>query len=91
MTITTSKGLTYDIQWAWSLNLMGKETLMISLVDRRSFSEIAIEFEGCDMIYRNSEEEGDLMFEGFTKLVMLNRPNLISHPEEVEIHLIKEG
>lgn len=90
MTITTSKDLTIPVNWAWVMNIMGKETLMINFTDLRSFSDLAFDFEGCDMIYRKSEEEGDLIFEGFTKLVTLNRPDLFMNPDQVEIHLIKE-
>lgn len=89
MTIETSNGFVTEVKWAWAMSLMGIETLMLAYEDDRPFSQIIPNWEENPFFFRKSEDEGDLIFEGFTKIVMINRPNLLTNPSEVEIHLVR--
>lgn len=76
MTITTSKGKTFDINWMWSTN-RGGNRLMIEMEDSRSMSDIADDFEGvCTITKTDSKTPGvKEVYEGFTTLVILSRDN----------------
>lgn len=71
MTITTSKGKTYNVNWAWALASNGK--CLIEMPDPRLLSEIAREFEGVERIERLSDTEGDMVWEGYTVLSSIRR------------------
>lgn len=67
MTLTTSKGKTFDIEWMWG-PVGQNEDLMLECADERPLSEIAADFEGCDSFYRESDTEGDMDWTGYTGL-----------------------
>lgn len=71
MTITTSRGQTFDVNWAWAT--AGKDQLMIELRDKRSVWEIAEDFDGLVKIERKSEEEGDATYTGYDVLMSVTR------------------
>lgn len=66
MTITTNRGKTFDVNWAWAMK--DSNRLMIELPDKRSVSEIAEDFDGLTRIDRKSKEEGDKVYTGYTML-----------------------
>ena len=72
MTVTTSKGKTFDIDWMWG-PVGEAEDLMLQLRDGRTIAEIAADFEGCDLFYRRSDTEGDMEFAGYTSVVSAAR------------------
>ena len=72
MTVTTSKGKTFDIESMWGPTIIGGQ-LAIRLRDARALSKIAKDFEGCDGFQRESELEGNMDFEGYTQLVSISR------------------
>lgn len=90
MTIETSKGKTLHVNWADTTRLYGIDILMINFWDDRPFSEFEQDFEGCDLFFRKSEEEGDKIFDGFTKLISINRPDMFNL-SEVELRLVRES
>lgn len=67
MTLKTSKGKTFDIDWMWG-PVGQNEDLMLEYTDDRPMSKIAKDFEGCDSFHRESETEGDKDWEGYTGL-----------------------
>lgn len=66
MTITTSRGKTIDVKWAYPL--YGEEKLMIELHDTSPVADIATEFDGLSVIERKSDTEGDATYTGYTML-----------------------
>lgn len=73
MTVTTSRGKTFPVDWMWGPVGPAAE-LMLQLRDERPLSEIAADFEGCERFLRQSETEGDMTFEGYAALTVLARP-----------------
>lgn len=75
MTITTDKGKTFDVNFAWGpVRLNGEQRLMIELAkDARALSEICADFEGVKTFERKDENEGDMTFTGYTDLVSAAR------------------
>lgn len=68
MTVTTNRGQTFDVNWAWADESQNR--LMIELKDEaRSIEEIASAFDGLDTISRESEEEGDATYNGYDTLL----------------------
>lgn len=67
MTVTTSKGKTFDINWMWAPVGVNRD-LMLEYKDERLLSEIAADFEGCESFHRESELEGDKDWIGYTGL-----------------------
>lgn len=67
MTLTTSKGKTFAIDWMWG-PVGANDDLMLEYADDRPLSEIAADFEGCEGFHRESETEGDKDWEGYTRL-----------------------
>lgn len=72
MTITTSRGKSFPADWAWA-PAGPREGLMLQIDDPRPLSEIAADFEGCESLHRASETEGDMDFEGYTRLTAILR------------------
>lgn len=65
MKIRTSKGVEHDAHWAWA----GEDgVLTLEYADARPMSQIAAEWEGCERILRESEEEGDKEYDGYTDI-----------------------
>ena len=75
MTITTDKGKTFDVNFAWGpVRLNGEQRLMIELAaDARALSEICADFDGVQTFERKDENEGDMTFTGYTDLVSAAR------------------
>lgn len=71
MTITTNRGQTFDVNWAWETKDRGQ--LMIELKEDRSVGDIAEDFDGLVKIERKSEEEGDATYLGYDVLVSVTR------------------
>lgn len=67
MTITTSRGKTFDVNWAWASRT--KNQLQIELNDTRPIADIAADFDGLETISRESDTEGDKLYEGYKRLV----------------------
>ena len=72
MTVTTSRGKTFDVEWMWG-PVSSTGQLMIQLRDARALSKIAKDFEGCETFHRASELEGDMDFDGYTRLAGISR------------------
>ncbi len=66
MTITTSRGQTFDVNWAWASHT--KKQLRIELNDTRCIADIAADFDGLETISRKSDTEGDKLYEGYNRL-----------------------
>lgn len=72
MTLTTSKGKTVDANWAWApANENGD--LMIEYADPRKISEIAPDWDGCAIIHRQSDTEGNAVYEGYTDIRIISK------------------
>ena len=71
MTITTDKGKTFDVNFAWGpVRSGGQQRLMIELIsDARPLSQICADFEGVQTFERKDEDEGNMTFTGYTDLV----------------------
>lgn len=74
MKVTTDKGKTIPIDWMYPQRSV-TERLMIGLHDSRPLTEIAADFAGCEHLHRESAEEGDADFDGYTEPVTLSRPS----------------
>ena len=86
MKLDTSKGKTVDARWAWApANADGD--LMIEYDDARKISEIAADWEGCERITRESAEEGNAVYEGFTEIRIMSR----QRNGAIQITMKKEG
>lgn len=86
MTLETSKGKTVEALWAWApANADGD--LMIEYDDTRKISEIAADWEGCERITRESVEEGNAIYEGYTEIRIMSR----QRNGAIQITLKKEG
>ena len=70
MTITTSRGKTYDVNWAWATS---DGRLTIQLPGDFSIAEIAEDFDGLVKVERKSEEEGDATYIGYDVLTSVIR------------------
>lgn len=84
MTIKTSAGKTYDVEWV-DASLFGDKDLVLQMTDPRRLPAIAAEFDGLQKIERFDENQGDKTFEGYTELKSIMRPS----PEAVIISLGK--
>ena len=87
MTVTTSKGLTYEVDWMWG-PVGANRSLMLQLRDTRPLSEIAADFENCEHFHRASETEGDLDFDGYTQLAGITRVRN-GEPDAVQLTMEK--
>lgn len=87
MKITTSKGKTLDVNWAFGPT--GESgSLMIELPDNRLLSEIAADFEGNRKIEKTDEKKPGVTetYEGFTELAAIQR----NKNGSVFVKLVKE-
>lgn len=67
MIITTDKGKTYNVAWAYAP--AGEDgDLMLEYSDARPMAQIAADWEGCERINRQSDEEGDAQYKGYTRI-----------------------
>ena len=72
MTVTTSRGKTFEIDWMWG-PMMNTGEMMLQLEDTRPMAEIAADFDGVRTFHRESELEGDRDYEGYTRIVSIAR------------------
>ena len=69
MTITTDKGKTFDVNYAWGPVRSTGELMIELTADARPLSQIAADFEGVQAFERKDKDEGDKTFTGYTELV----------------------
>lgn len=74
------KSKTFEVFWMWERN----GTLMCEYTDTRKMSEIVKDWENAEKIERFSETEGNLLFEGYTKI-----QRVIIMADRVQIALVK--
>lgn len=86
MTVTTSKGRTFEINWMWG-PVGENDDLMLEYEDERAMAEIAADFEGCESFRRESRTEGDREWTGYTRLRSIVR----SGRGKVQLTLCREG
>lgn len=85
MTLTTSEGKTYDVAWAYAP--VGEDRdLMLEYADARPMAQIVADWEGCERITRQSAEEGDAEYEGYTRIRSIVR----RRGDTVQVTLMKE-
>lgn len=72
MTVTTSKNLTYQVQWV-DTSPFNAGALAMQMTDARPLPEIAAEFDGLTEIVRKDENQGDKTFSGYSRLVGIKR------------------
>lgn len=74
MKITTNKGKTFDVNWAFGPT-SASGSLMIELADNRHLSEIAADFEDNSKIEKTDKTKPGVteVYEGFTELVAIQR------------------
>ena len=84
--ITTSSGKTFDVQFAWAPDPMGK--CMIQMPDERRLPEIAADFDGVERVhYVDESAEREYDWDGYTALdAIMRQPG-----GAVQILLAKEG
>jgi len=70
MLLKTSNGNTYNVDWIDTINT---GTLYMQMMDERALSVIAAEFEGLSWLKRESENQGDKLFEGYSALTMVRQ------------------
>lgn len=70
MLLKTSKGYTYEVDW---IDTVSTGALYMQMMDERALSVIASEFEGLEWLMRESENQGDKRFDGYTRLYMIQR------------------
>ena len=73
MTITTDRGKTFDVNYAWGPVRSTGELMIELTADARPLSQIAADFEGVQAFERMDENEGNMTFEGYTELVSVVR------------------
>lgn len=72
MTLTLDTGKTLDILWMWG-PLPESGHVMMQYEDDRPLRQIAEELEGRAHMVRRSETQGDMAFDGYTRLEALIR------------------
>lgn len=74
MKITTNKGKTLDVNWAFGPT-SESGSLMIEIPDNRRLSEIAADFEGNSRIEKTDKMKPGVteIYEGFTELAAIQR------------------
>ena len=86
MTLETSKGKTVEARWAWAPATADGD-LVSEYDDARKISESAADGEGCERITRESAEEGNAIYEGYTEIRIMSR----QRNGAIQITLKKEG
>lgn len=76
MTVKTSRGKTFEINWAWCRNLRGDQ-MMIELKDDRPMAEIALDFDGVETFEIQNEKNPNVkeVYTGYTRMVIMSRDN----------------
>lgn len=67
MKLTTSKGKDYQVEWIDGPT-MTTGNVMLRMVDKRRLPEIAAEFDGLEWLKRESENQGNKEWKGYTSL-----------------------
>ncbi len=70
MLLKTSKGNTYTVDWIDTVSTGG---LYLQMPDDRALSVIAAEFEGLDWLKREDANQGDKLFDGYSRLTMVKQ------------------
>lgn len=86
MTITTSRGKTFEASWAETVRTTGELLIDIS-DDGRLLSSLALDFEGIDSVTRTEDGQTPVQYEGYSILAGMTR-DAVSH--SVLITLRKE-
>lgn len=86
MKLKTSKGTVFGVDWAWAPVGPSGE-MMLQLHDDRPLAEIASDFDGCDSFHRESQDEGDMDFTGYSVLTGITRPSYATDPTAVRLTL----
>lgn len=73
MILTTDKGKTFDVNYAWGPVRSTGELMIELAADARPISEIAADFEGIQVFDRPDEHQGDMTFVGYKELVSVVR------------------
>lgn len=67
MTLMTDKGLTVDVDWAWSPTIDGR--MMAQLQTALTVAEAAERFDGCAHMHTSDPHEGERDHDGYTRLI----------------------
>ena len=70
MLLKTSKGYTYEVDW---IDTVSTGRLHLQMPSNDSMSQIAAEFECLEWLKRESENQGDKLFEGYSNLTMVKQ------------------
>lgn len=88
MKLTTSNGKTFTIDWMWG-PVSPYADLMLQYHDDRELSDVASDFENIEHFHRESEDEGDMDWYGYTALKAIIRPEYERNPDVIQITLAK--
>lgn len=72
MTLEMDGGTALEIDWMWG-PLAGSGHVMMQYADGRALADIAAGLEGHAHMVRRSDTEGDMAFDGYTRLEALVR------------------
>lgn len=72
MTLTTSRNKTYNVIYVDGPTRLGG-TVMLRMADPRLILEVGAEFEGLEWMRRESENQGNKEWTGYTQLVSVRR------------------
>lgn len=72
MKLTTSSQKTYDVDWI-DVATITSGNLLLQMQDERPLHLIAVEFDGLEWLKRESDTQGNKTFEGFNRLIGINR------------------
>lgn len=72
MKLTTSRNKEYEVDWVAGPT-MASGTINLQIQDGRRLPEIAAEFDGLAWMRRESKNEGDKKYEGYSELVSIHR------------------
>lgn len=85
MTVTV-KGKTFPVKWMWLLEATGE--LMLEYPEKRNMTDILADWENADVMERKSETEGDITYQGFTRIQRIVR-SIVNGTEMVQITFVK--
>ena len=72
MVLKTSRNKTYEVDWV-DVAAITSGNLLLQMTDERPLHLIAAEFDGLEWLRRESEEQGNKLFEGFNRLIRISR------------------
>lgn len=90
MTLQTSKGKTFDIQWASTLFTTTRD-FIVQFEDERDISEIVSDFEGCEWFEWDTLSGDHKRAEGYSKIKNIGYPQYIINPLLVQVMLIENN